>query len=113
MPVEASLLPAARARVLPPGLIEKPFASSPGTPNPAVARYDPSGLRSAMTTTQAAVDKELDRHRGTHYPTPSWVKDPSSAAWLAAAAKANGDGVPGRPVLKRLPRWSYTHCHEW
>lgn len=112
VPIEASFTPAARARLLPSGLIATPHVGSPGAANPAVTRYDPTGLRTAMTTSQAATDREIARHRGTHFPVPKWAHDVDSAAWLAAAA-ADGRPVAGRPEKKRLQTWSYTQSQEW
>jgi hypothetical protein len=112
-PIEASFIPESKARLLPPSTLEKPFVGSPGAPNPAVARYDPSGLRSAMTATTPVTERAIEQHRGTHYPTPEWLKQPDSSAWLAAAAKANGFGVPGRPRHKRGSAWGYTHSQDW
>ncbi|RYG46155.1 hypothetical protein EON67_09850 [archaeon] len=42
--------------------------------NPDVERYDPTGLRAAMTTNYAALRKELAMHRPNHLPTSSWVR---------------------------------------
>jgi hypothetical protein len=113
LPIEESFSPEVRARILPPSLLAKPHVGSPGTPNPAVARYDPTGLRSAMTTSTPAMERAIEEHRGTHFPTPEWARRPDAAAWAAAAAKANGFGLPGRPQSKRGSKWGYSHSQDW
>jgi dTDP-glucose pyrophosphorylase len=47
--------------------------SSPGMKIPAVAQYDPTGLRSTMTATWAALDASLKAHATpNHLPVPDW-----------------------------------------
>eukprot|EP00611_Tribonema_gayanum_P019817 TRINITY_DN3508_c0_g1_i3.p2 TRINITY_DN3508_c0_g1~~TRINITY_DN3508_c0_g1_i3.p2 ORF type:complete len:128 (-),score=19.79 TRINITY_DN3508_c0_g1_i3:108-491(-) len=41
----------------------QPKKGSPGNKNPAVLRYDPTGLRSTMSATWAETDKSLELHR--------------------------------------------------
>jgi len=49
---------------------------SPGNKNPAVLRYDPSGLRSSMSANWAALDKSLAaRAVPNHLPSPVWFKE--------------------------------------
>lgn len=49
---------------------------SPGNKNPAVLDYDPSGLRSSMSATWAALDiAVVERAAPNHLPTPEWWKD--------------------------------------
>ena len=48
---------------------------SKGNKNPAVLRYDPTGTRSAMTTTWEAMDNELAKHAPDHLPTAWWAKE--------------------------------------
>ena len=57
----------------PPQVLET--GGSPGNNNPAVLRYDPSGLRSTMSATQSALDESLQAHAPDHQPTPLWAKD--------------------------------------
>jgi hypothetical protein len=40
--------------------------STPMLQNPAVLRYDPTGLRSAMSATWAEMDKSLEQYRVSH-----------------------------------------------
>lgn len=51
---------------------------SPGDKNPDVLRYDPTGTRSAMTTTQEAMLAEQDKFRPNHLPLPWWTSDKES-----------------------------------
>jgi len=52
-----------------------PRIGSPGFNNPAVASYDPTGLRSSMTATWAALDKALESEKPDHLPAPDWYND--------------------------------------
>jgi len=53
-----------------------PKIGSPGNKNPAVLRYDPSGLRSSMSANWAALDASLEKHaKPNHLPAPAWFKD--------------------------------------
>lgn len=55
---------------------EKVKAGSPGFKNVAVARYDPSGLRSAMTATWKELDAALAvSATPDHLPRAVWEKD--------------------------------------
>ncbi|RLN87761.1 hypothetical protein BBJ28_00016011, partial [Nothophytophthora sp. Chile5] len=45
---------------------------SPGNKNPAVLRYDPTGTRSAMSTTHEARDKLIMQHLSTHNVRFEW-----------------------------------------
>jgi len=58
-------------------LVDKPEMGSPGAKNPAVERYDPSGLRSAMTANWPALQKSLKAARPTQLNLPSWQRHPS------------------------------------
>ena len=50
-----------------------PRDGSPGQNNPAVAAYDPSGLRSSMTANWTALDKSLQLNAAPdHLPKPEW-----------------------------------------
>jgi NADH:ubiquinone oxidoreductase subunit B14.5a (Complex I-B14.5a) len=62
----------AKALLATPELVKEPKLGSPGANNPDVIRYDPTGLRTAMTTNHASVQKSLSRHRAEHLPDPSW-----------------------------------------
>ena len=100
---DAALAPAAAAALARPGLIAEPKSGSPGAVNPAVQRYDPSGLRSAMTATHAAVARSVALAREKHTGRATW--------------EINGSGpIPGaigRPAVKRLNAWGYTQTNDW
>ena len=56
---------------------EGPFGDRTGAPgtfkNPAVAKYDPSGLRSSMSATFPAMDAALELEaKPTHISKPEW-----------------------------------------
>jgi hypothetical protein len=54
--------------------LARKLLSASSLQNPDVERYDKSGLRSAMTATHAALQKELAKCRpAAHVPTPVWV----------------------------------------
>lgn len=64
---------AAKPTLLAPSI---PKIGSPGNKNPAVLRYDPSGLRSSMTANWASLDAALQlRAMPTHLPGPEWLKE--------------------------------------
>ena len=51
-------------------------AGSPGMKNPAVARYDPTGLRSTMTASWKELDAALLKNaEPDHFPDPVWVTE--------------------------------------
>ena len=53
---------------------EKHKAGSVGLKNPAVARYDPTGLRSTMTASWKELDAAVLKNAlPDHFPTPVWV----------------------------------------
>mmetsp|Transcript_4606 Transcript_4606/g.6058 ORF Transcript_4606/g.6058 Transcript_4606/m.6058 type:complete len:204 (-) Transcript_4606:331-942(-) len=54
------------------GFPKKEEAGSPGRPNPAVAAYDSTGLRSAMTATHEAMNAELAKHAPTQLVRFEW-----------------------------------------
>lgn len=81
-----------------PTLIESkiPHEGSPGSKNPAVLAYDPTGLRSSMTATWGELDKALEKAKPNHLPHPFWWKE------LAAVdAEREKKGLPFA-VGKRL-----------
>ena len=50
-----------------------PHEGSPGTKNPAVLQYDPSGLRSSMTATWTELEKAIkEQATPDHLPHPDW-----------------------------------------
>ena len=52
-----------------------PHEGSPGSKNPAVLAYDPSGLRSTMTATWSELDKAIQLNATPdHLPQPFWYK---------------------------------------
>jgi hypothetical protein len=82
-----------------------PEAGSPGNKNPAVLRYDPTGTRSAMTTTWAAMDKELEKHTPDHLPTAWHVR-----AGIDDVKWTNENKLPPRPG-KPMP-WTNKEVRE-
>lgn len=75
-------------------LVDDPVKSSPGNGNPDVMRYDPSGLRSAMTATHEAMDVEMQKHRPTQLCTFEWE---DYADEVIESYEAHGiPPVPGR-----------------
>jgi hypothetical protein len=49
---------------------------SPGTfANPAVATYDETGLRSAMSATHEQMEASIAKYLPTHLPKPEWDND--------------------------------------
>jgi hypothetical protein len=55
---------------------------SPGSKIPAVFQYDPSGLRSSMTSNHAALEAALEKIEPTHLPTEPWMLAGSYEALL-------------------------------
>ena len=115
-PIEASFLPSLQASLAPrevalPASIDVPLAKPiDGTfTNPAVARYDKSGLRSTMTANTVAMEAELTKNRENHLPRPSWMKRPDTEAWIARQPTP----AAGRGGMKRVAPWAYTHVNEW
>jgi len=81
-------------------IVPSPFAnpatSSPGNKNPAVFAYDPTGLRSAMSATNEALEVSIERHQPKHLQTPQWSTD--AAAIMAKWERDGTHPVPGRAV---------------
>lgn len=69
---------------------EIPQLGSPGRFNANVAAYDPSGSRSAMTTSYKAMNTALEQHRANHLPRPTWMRDPEAVKRLTEEAKRKG-----------------------
>jgi len=67
---------------------------SKGRKNPAVERYDPTGTRSAMTTTWKAMHAELAKHQPDHLPSAWWDKNPKLMQEASEHAKKNGLPAP-------------------
>eukprot|EP00640_Fibrocapsa_japonica_P007004 CAMPEP_0113935714 /NCGR_PEP_ID=MMETSP1339-20121228/2814_1 /TAXON_ID=94617 /ORGANISM="Fibrocapsa japonica" /LENGTH=162 /DNA_ID=CAMNT_0000937957 /DNA_START=219 /DNA_END=707 /DNA_ORIENTATION=+ /assembly_acc=CAM_ASM_000762 len=71
-------------------------AGSPGRPNPAVERYDPSGLRSSMTATHAALAESLEKYKPNHLVKEEWAdKEQEIVEWYTSRGLPP---VPGRPT---------------
>ena len=87
-----------------PALIAAPKTGSPGAKNPAVERYDPSGLRSAMTATHAATARSVAQAREKHSGRATWERDGTGPL---------PGGAIGRPTVKRLQPWGYTQNNDW
>ena len=83
-----------------------PLLGSPGNNNPDVLKYDPTGLRSAMSTTNDQHREAILKVRPTHLPQPSWLKDQGS---ILKDLKAKGlPPVPGKPHHWDMPFDTYT-----
>ncbi|KAF4325314.1 hypothetical protein BBO99_00000417 [Phytophthora kernoviae] len=78
---------------------------SPGNKNPAVLRYDPTGTRSAMSTTHEARDKLILQHASTHNVRFHWEGDAEKEIMDDTEAK-DLPPVPGRPFVWNLPAQS-------
>ncbi|CAM9805479.1 unnamed protein product [Chrysoparadoxa australica] len=86
-------------------------SSSQGNKNPAVLRYDPSGLRSAMSATWTEMDKALEKAQDNHNVHYAW-EDKASAVEIIEDCKTKGlppvPGVPykwNEPALRRQAQW--------
>lgn len=62
---------------------------SPGRNNPAVARYDPTLTRSAMTTTHKAMNALLAKRQPDHFPVPWYQRKQDVVKEAQEHAKAN------------------------
>jgi len=89
---------------------EKLEGSSPGRVIPVVASYDPTGLRVAITATQAALDASIEKHRPTHLPRYEWEDYADEIV-----ADYTSKGLP--PVMGRAPKWlnyaENAHSRSW
>lgn len=84
---------------------EKPaLLGSPGTfANPAVATYDETGLRSAMSATHEAMNSSIEKYLPTQLPVPSWTNE--AEAIIADYEKKGLPPVPGKTQgWTNLPR---------
>ncbi|TMW58239.1 hypothetical protein Poli38472_011827 [Pythium oligandrum] len=82
---------------------------SPGNKNPAVLAYDPTGTRSAMSTTHEARDKLIIQNMSTHNVRMAWEAQEEE---ILKECEAKGiPPVPGRPFewdmpdVARVNRW--------
>jgi hypothetical protein len=80
--------------------------------NPDVMVYDKTGLRTAMTTSVAAMNASLGKCRPDHQPTPAWALDAATVAWMEKMAAA-GQVVPGKPKFKTISRWQTAQINDW
>jgi hypothetical protein len=78
-----------------------PLLGSPGNNNPDVLKYDATGLRSAMSTTNAAHQAALKKARPTHLPEPRWSN--AQAAILADLDSKGLPPMPGAPTQWAFP----------
>ena len=83
-----------------------PLLGSPGNNNDDVLKYDPTGLRSAMSATNAQHREAILKVRPTHLPQPSWLKD--QAAILKDLKSKGLPPVPGKPRHWDMPFDTYT-----
>jgi len=70
---------------------------SPGSGNPDVLRYDPTGLRAGVTATWDAQLEELEKHAPTHLPKPWWEYE-----GLDVAAEHEKKEIPPVPGKRRI-----------
>ncbi len=104
--------------------------------NPDVERYDPSGLRTAMTTNTAVMRRELEKHRADHLPIPHFVRNSlicrylysvfyswgilqtkraDSVQWFKNLEDKGVPAPPGRGGTSGigLRPWTYTRAGDW
>jgi len=78
-----------------------PSTSSPGNKNPAVLAYDPTGLRSAMSATNEALEVAIASNLPKHLQVPQWHAD---AGDIIAKWEADGTHpIPGRASKLKEP----------
>jgi hypothetical protein len=76
-----------------------------------VFRYDPSGLRSAMTSNWTSLRKSLVANRPDHLPVPVWEKRPvPSDAQAKKSLEAQGLPMAGLARKKSLKGWGAAHA---
>jgi len=95
---------------------KRPELGSQGAKNPDVARYDPTGLRTAMTTSWAALHKEVAKSLPNHLPSHASAKHPlPEDAAVARALRAQGmPGQGGAVPRAKVPfSNSYRHSDQW
>lgn len=91
-----------------------PSIGSVGKTNPSVARYDPTGTRTAMTTSYKAMNAELAKHVPNHLPTSLWRKDEKAVNALVEEAKRKGIPVPiGSPLKWSTPEAEAAKLGRW
>ncbi|CAM9408114.1 unnamed protein product [Hapterophycus canaliculatus] len=79
-------------------------APSPGNKNPAVMRYDPTGLRTTMSTSNKAWEESLQKYMPNHNVKPWWWH---SGVDHVAEAQAKGlPPPPGRRMDWEAPKGS-------
>lgn len=89
-------------------------AGSAGMKNPDVQRYDPSGLRTAMTTNWTAMNKELARSRPNHLPFAAPLQYPTATdRKVAESITAQGLHSPGIPRDKRPRGYLHSLADQW
>eukprot|EP00753_Platysulcus_tardus_P020618 PLAT8284.1.p2 GENE.PLAT8284.1~~PLAT8284.1.p2 ORF type:complete len:210 (+),score=82.00 PLAT8284.1:60-632(+) len=90
---------------------ERALGGSPGGKNADVERYDPSGLRSAMTASHAATEASLDTFMPTHLPDAVWEVDADEL--IASCAAKDIPLPPGRPWRIRARDRSVLEHPKW
>lgn len=79
-----------------------------------MARYDPVGLRTVMTTSWTAFEKELAKHRPNHLPqTAAFVLPLARDAEVAAAEAAQGIAAPAPRRHKFMQQAAYDQRDLW
>ena len=94
------------------------LTGSPGTfANPAVATYDETGLRAAMSATHDAMNKSIERFLPTHLPGPSWSRNPDEAALAEERYKQMQEAglppVPGIPKVWNRDQMMKAREYKW
>lgn len=114
LPIETNFAGDAAKLLVAPATVPNADAGSPGQKNPDVQRYDPTGLRTAMTANWAALNASLKATRANHLPTPRWQKF-ATAEDNAALGRLVASGVQphGLPEAKRISKWQHTQANEW
>ena len=74
---------------------EETGSGASGQKNPDVLRYDPKGLRAAMTATWDETHREIQRHMPTQLTRTAWQHEQRDI--LAKCAADGTPPVPGRP----------------
>ncbi|CCI39414.1 unnamed protein product [Albugo candida] len=76
---------------------------SPGNKNPAVLGYDPTGTRSAMSTTHAAMNQLLQRQVETNPHNVHYEWEPFQEEIIRDFEEKNLPPIPGRPCQWHVP----------
>ena len=94
---------------------KRPDLGSLGAKNPDVARYDASGLRTAMTTSWTALRRELAKSQPNHLPSHASAKHPlPEDAAVARALEKQGLRADGGVPRAKVPfSNTYRPADQW